>query len=103
MPEKETQTQVGTYCGKKPSASKPAGTPNYCYRKGLKVGFVGALKKTEPEQKRKTKLIVEAGLKHKQLINDIKTKGLRALKNVIRLDELNKYLLNFSLKVNQIH
>ena len=109
MPEISTQTSVGTYCGKKPTASKPAGTPNFCYRKGLRVGFVGginkgieqqakkgvvisAITKTKHEkelEKEKTKTKMAKAIGRQQLAKDIKEKGLLALKREIHVNTLN--------------
>ncbi len=88
MPTTSTQTPVGTFCGKKPTAKKPAGTPNYCYKKGIAVGYyVG----TENEKKKKRGLVkTSSQLQHNMLMDKIHKEGLSSLKKSLKINRLNK-------------
>ncbi len=46
MPTASTQTPAGDYCGSKtPPAGRHVGTPSYCYKKGVRSGFVAGIQK----------------------------------------------------------
>lgn len=110
MPDVSTQTK-GTYCGSKKGI--PTDTPSNCFKKGIKIGFVGGIKKgikqaakkahvltemqtKELERVKKQKEFAEKGvvvskvLAKKQIAREIESKGLNALKHDLHLDNLNK-------------
>lgn len=91
MPEIGVQADVvGDYCGAKrpPPKGRALASPNVCYRKGLKVGYVAASKKAET--KSKTKQVISAALGRQKVIQEINKKALTSLKRELRLSNLNK-------------
>jgi hypothetical protein len=98
MPTIATQTNgPGDYCGAKnppPRGRRPA-PPNVCFRKGLKSGFAAASQKAETEAGKaktlaKKKEAISAVLGRKKVVEDIRTKGLSALKKDLHVDKLLK-------------
>jgi hypothetical protein len=90
------------YCGAKhPPRGRTMGSPNYCFKSGLKSGFAAAAQRavapaaavvgpTRNERTRRNALIEGALTERQKIMEAIKTKGFSALKRMLHLDTLNQ-------------
>lgn len=88
MPVATTQTPAGTYCGTKKNL--PLGSPSFCYRKGLRVGFAAA-SRTAEEKARKAKIsgiMMGSTAQRKDIRERLRTGALAFLKRDVSLAEL---------------
>lgn len=85
------------YCGlQTPSPSGvPIGSPNACYKQGLRSGFVAGIQKGRKEEKQKQKIkeTISLNLNKQQIAKEIETKGLTFLKQQLHLNNMTKDLI----------